>query len=124
MIVINSDLMIQNQMELDFYSELLKQEIYNEESEKVVDCVIEYLRDVWDRDVKLTSKIQEQIDPDMYPLVFVDVFLTADFKAIRFGAASKKEGQEIKKKQKIAFQRYCNKYFKTMISLYDRFCNL
>lgn len=124
MIVINSDLILKNQTDFDKYVELLREQVYDDFSKLTVECVIEFLEDVWSRDAKLTAKVQEQIDEDLYPMVYVDIFNSADFKAVTFGAASTNEDYKMKKKQKIAFKRYCDKYFKTMISLFDRFCNL
>ena len=124
MIVINSDLLIQNQTDFDMYIEALQDQTYDEWSDMALECIVGYLNDVWERDARLTYKVQQQIDPDIYPLIYVDILDTADLRAIRFGAVSSDKDKKIKKKQKIAFQRYCNKYFKTMVSLFDRFCNL
>ena len=55
-------------------------------------------------------------------LIFVDISNTADLQAVRFTAMSTKEDYKIKKKQKMQFRQYCLKYFKTMVSLFDRFC--
>lgn len=125
MILINEEYLVQNSMDLNEFIELLKGEVYDDNSEKVIDCIIDYLLDVWDRVEKTEVMINRHISEDIVPIAIVEVTDVTDYKTIEVRAVSK-NGEDIDPKEAdiVAFDEFCSKYFESLVTLYDRFCAL
>ena len=125
MILINEEYLVQNSMDLNEFIEMLKGEVYDDNSEKVIDCIIDYLLDVWDRVEKTQVMINRYISEDMVPVAIVEVTDVTNYKTIEVRAVSK-NGEDMKPKEAdiVAFDEFCSKYFESLVTLYDRFCAL
>lgn len=120
MIFINEETLLTNTMDLNEFIDVLQGEIYNDDSEKAINCVIEFLLDVSERDQKLTEVVQKKISETLYPVVMIDISETGDMTKVDFQAISTDENFVAKKKDEVAFKEFCDKYFGSMRSLYDR----
>ena len=125
MILINKEYLVQNSMDLNEFIEMLKGEVYDDNSEKVIDCIIDYLLDVWDRVEKTKVMINRYISEDIVPVAIVEVNDVTNYKTIEVRAVSK-NGEDIDPKEAdiVAFDEFCSKYFESLVTLYDRFCAL
>ena len=111
-------------MDLNEFVEGLRGEAYDDESRGIIDTIIGFLYDVWERDEKLTIMIHKYISANLYPVVFVDIEETADLAQLEIRGISTNNNYEPKKADIVAFNRFCKQYFKTLKPLYDRFCLL
>ena len=124
MILINENVLLQNNHDFYSYIDFVKAERYNENNIKVANCIIQFLEDVWDRDKKLTAIVQKKISVDVIPVILINISETSNLSKLEFRAVSKNPDVNINKRQELLFNQYCEKYFKSMISLYDRLSQL
>ena len=121
MICINDDIMIMNRVDLSSYIDLVEQQRTDEVSGKVVDGIISYLIDVWERSEKVTELMQKYTNTDIVPICYVDLHDTADYTQLKVAACSP-SGTEPKEKDLVAFDQFCEKHFSSIKSLYNIFC--
>lgn len=124
MIFINEEIMITNKMELNEFISLLNGEAYNEDTEKIIKCIQDYLYEVWDRDEKLTLMIHKKISNDFYPIEVVNISETSDLSSTHINLFCKEKERSVSKKDEKAFYEFCEKYFKSLKPLFNRFCEL
>ena len=124
MILINENVLLQNNKDFYTYIDFVRAEKYTEKNIKVADCIIQFLEDVWDRDKKLTLIIQKKISPDIIPVILISISETSNLSKVEFNAVSKAPDFSVDKRQTMLFYQYCEKYFKSMISLYDRLAQI
>lgn len=124
MIFVNEEIMLSNKMELNNFISLLEGETYNADTEKVVECIKDYLYEVWDRDEKLMIMIHKKISEELYPVVFVNISETSDLTKTDISLFCDQEDYSISKKDEKAFYEFCEKYFRSLKPLFDRFCEL
>lgn len=125
MIFVNNECLLENTVDLNQFIGLLDGEIYNDDSEKVINCMSDYLMDVWDRTEKVRVMMNKHISEDIIPVAIVDFRETANYKTVEVRVVSK-NGEDIKPTEAavVAFDEFCHKYFDSMKTLYDRFCEL
>lgn len=124
MICINNDIILFNSMDLNEFIDILKEQPYNDETQKITDCIIDFLYEVWDRDGKLTELLHKKVDPDVFPVVMVYVDETADLTKVDIEAMCRRDDYKPTKADSLAFNQFCERYFKTLKPLYDRFSEL
>ena len=111
-------------MDLNEFVELLNGQTYNNESQVITDCIIEFLYEVWERDQKLTHMLHKKVADHLFSVVAVDIEETADFTKLDISAVSTNKEYEPTKADDIAFNEFCERYFKTLKPLYNRFVDL
>lgn len=124
MILVNNTLWIHNTMDLNEFVELLNGQIYNDESQMITDCIVDFLYEVWERDQKLTHMLHEKVADHLFPVVVVDIEETADLTKLDINAVSTNKEYKPTKADDIAFNEFCERYFKTLKPLYNRFVDL
>lgn len=124
MIYIKDKALISNYLELNEFVGLLQNEVYNDQSQIVVDCITDYLYDIWERDEKLTKMIEKYVSQELYSVVVVDISDTADLTRVEVNAFSQNENFKVTKEQELAFNDFCNRYFNGLKPLYNRFAEL
>lgn len=124
MILVNNTVWIHNTMDLNEFVELLNGQIYNDESQMITDCIVDFLYEVWERDQKLTHMLHKKVADHLFPVVAVDIEETADFTKLDISAVSTNKEYEPTKADDIAFNEFCERYFKTLKPLYNRFADL
>lgn len=124
MILVNDDILLQTTTDLNTFVEILKEQVYDEESMAVTDCMIDFLYDVWDRSDKLTQMMHKRINEYLYPVALIEIKETANLSKFDVIAVSKKEGFKPSKADQLAFDDFTNRYFGNMKPLYDRFIEL
>lgn len=120
MICINSDVLLQNSMDLNSYVDVLKKECTDQKSEKVMDCVIDFLFDLWDRVDKIKQMIQKYISGDLIPVACIEIEETSDLSKVEIKAYSPNSTIKVKKKDIYAFNEFCEKGMKGFTPLYER----
>lgn len=92
----------------------------DENLKKSLNLYNEYLRDIFRLSLKLQESVIKNISDDLYTCVVIPFKETDDFDSLDFLIAAK-DDREIRKREMILFEKYCDKYFKSTIGLMSLF---
>ena len=124
MILINEALIIESETDLVEFLADVKNNLPEQDKDKVFECISGYLWEVWDNSQKLENHLQRALSDTIRPLVVVNIGNTEDLSLLEFRAVSTEEDMKISKRQELIFDQLCHKYFSKMVSLFDRFANV
>lgn len=124
MICINNDLIIKDRAELNIYIEELLKQVTDKNSKKVIDAIVNYINDVWERSEKVEAMMKKYSTDEIFPMCYIDIYDTADLTQLKIEAFTRDFDYEPKEKDIVAFEQFCNRYFSSLKSLYDIFCSI
>lgn len=120
MILINDEVLIRNTIDLNEFIEELRGQKFDGLSDQIIDCIVDYLLDVWKNIEKSDIMVKKHISKDLNPVAIVDITEVSDYQTIEIRAFSTDKNYEPKEADVKAFNELCGRYFNPMKSLYDR----
>ena len=120
MIMINNSIPLQSEEDINMFMEEVKEQTYDDTSVQVCDVIHTFLKDVWERDEKLTYMIQKKISRVFYPVEFVDLTEEGDWTKLNISMVPINKGYREKLSDVTTFNGLCDLFFKDLKPLYTR----
>ncbi|MBO5180197.1 MAG: hypothetical protein J6B87_07635 [Clostridia bacterium] len=117
------DVFIETEKDLELFIEEVQKATpvtADEDLKKSLNLYDEYLRDIFRLSLKLQESVTKNISDDLYTCVVIPSKDTDDFDSLNFLIAAE-DDREIRKREMILFEKYCDKYFKSSIGLMSLF---
>ena len=92
----------------------------DEDLKKSLNLYEEYLKDIFRLSLKLQESVTKNISDDLHTCVVIPFKETDNFDSLNFLIAAEND-REIRKREMILFEKYCDKYFKSSIGLMSLF---
>lgn len=120
-----SNLFLETQEQVDmFLAEtervLWEENAPNKELERGMILYSEYINNIFRLSLKLEEDVKKFISDDLYTCVKVPSDDTDNFDSLNFLIISE-DGREVRKREMIMFESYCDKYFKSTIGMHSLF---
>ena len=88
MMILNQQIEIDTVEQLSDFCKILEDNTTTEEK-KVLKALVDYLADCFFIDQKLRNLVAQEIEPDCYPIVYVDIFDDTDYNHLQIGLGGK-----------------------------------
>lgn len=119
MLVLN-DIPIGNEEILDLLCEEIMKSSYDDETRLGNKVIVQFFRDAYEADKKLTNMVQEKISTDIIPIVNFEFCNWCDLNKFDFYAVSTDENKTVKKSQELLFYELCDICFGHLDGLFNR----
>lgn len=106
MIALNKEIILENDEILEKFCELFRGEAYDEVTRITTETLINYIRQAYDCDKKLTEMVHKKIGEDVHPITVIECHEFADINSIEFHLFS--PDRDILKREELEFHEYCD----------------
>lgn len=89
MMILNQQIEIDTVEQLSDFCKILEDKSTTTEEKKVLKPLIDYLADCFFIDQKLRNLVAQEIEPDCYTIVYVDIFDDTDYNHLQIGLGGK-----------------------------------
>lgn len=120
MLVLNKEICFVNDEVLQEFCKIILDSSYDEETRLGNQVIVQFFKDAYEADKKLTSLVQEKISSDIIPIVNFDFCNWCDLNKFDFRVVSTEENKKVKKSQELYFYELCDICFGPLDGLLNR----
>lgn len=120
MLVLNKEICFVNDEVLQEFCKIILDSSYDEETRLGNQVIVQFFKDAYEADKKLTSLVQEKIASDIIPIVNFDFCNWCDLNKFDFRVVSTEKDKKVKKSQELYFHELCDVCFGPLDGLLNR----